>query len=98
MIRGLLPALARDVYGMDETGLAQLIALLALGASPGVPSDSDDPSCHKTSPHDGDLVSGMAPVHFVVGPILYTVGCQLGNYGDRARAEFCDDSNVCSVA
>ena len=32
MIRGLLPALARDVYGMDETGLAQLIALLALGA------------------------------------------------------------------
>ena len=32
MIRGLLPALARDVYGMDETGLAQLIALLAIGA------------------------------------------------------------------
>ncbi len=32
MIRGLLPALARDVYSMDETGLAQLIALLALGA------------------------------------------------------------------
>mgnify|MGYP000607349987 FL=1 len=32
MIRGLLPALARDVYAMDETGLAQLIALLAMGA------------------------------------------------------------------
>ena len=32
MIRGLLPALARDVYSMDETGLAQLIALLAIGA------------------------------------------------------------------
>ena len=32
MIRGLLPALARDVYAMDETGLAQLIALLAIGA------------------------------------------------------------------
>ena len=32
IIRGLLPALARDVYAMDETGLAQLIALLAIGA------------------------------------------------------------------
>ena len=32
IIRGLLPALARDIYGMNENGLAWLIALLAVGA------------------------------------------------------------------
>ena len=29
---GLLPVVARDVYGLDENGLARLVALLALGA------------------------------------------------------------------
>ena len=32
IVRGLLPALARDIYGLDENGLAVLIALLAVGA------------------------------------------------------------------